>query len=197
MFTSRAEYRLLLREDNADLRLTEVGRELGLVDDARWRKFNSKRDAIIDETARLETAWISPDSVEPMAQIKALGQRLSKQSNLMALLRRPGVSYSGLMTLPGAGPGQPDPRVAEQLEIQAKYSGYIERQNKEVERQQRNEFTALPVDFNYMNVHGLSTEIKQKLTSHRPGTVGQASRISGVTPAAISLLLVHIRKSAA
>ena len=197
MFTSRAEYRLLLREDNADLRLTEVGRELGLVDDARWRKFNSKRDAITDETARLETAWISPDSVEPMAQIQALGQRLSKQSNLMALLRRPGVSYSRLMTLPGAGPGQPDPRVAEQLEIQAKYSGYIERQNKEVERQQRNEFTALPVDFNYMNVHGLSTEIKQKLTSHRPGTVGQASRISGVTPAAISLLLVHIRKSAA
>ena len=197
MFTSRAEYRLLLREDNADLRLTEVGRELGLVDDARWRKFNSQRDAITDETARLEKAWISPDSVEPMAQIKALGQRLSKQSNLMALLRRPGVSYSGLMALPGAGPGQPDPRVAEQLEIQAKYSGYIERQNKEVARQQRNESTELPVDFNYMNVHGLSTEIKQKLTSHRPGTVGQASRISGVTPAAISLLLVHIRKSAA
>ena len=197
MFTSRAEYRLLLREDNADLRLTETGRELGLVDDARWRKFNIKRDAIAAETTRLKSAWISPDSVEPAAQIKALGQRLSKQSNLMALLSRPGVSYSGLMTLPGAGPGHPDPRVAEQLEIQAKYSGYIERQNKEVARQQRNETTELPVNFNYMNVHGLSTEIKQKLTDHRPGTVGQASRISGVTPAAISLLLVHIRKSAA
>ncbi len=197
MFTSRAEYRLLLREDNADLRLTETGRELGLVDDARWRSFNIKRDAIATETARLKSVRIRPAAVEPTAQINALGQRLTKESSLMALLKRPEVSYSGLMTLPGAGPGHPDPQVAEQLEIQAKYSGYIERQNKEIARQHRNESTVLPVEFDYMNVRGLSTEIKQKLTEYRPATVGQASRLSGVTPAAISLLLVHLRKSAA
>ena len=197
MFTSRAEYRLLLREDNADLRLTETGRGLGLVDETRWRNFNNKREAIATEKARLTSARICPESVGPALQIKALGQRLSKESSLMALLRRPEVSYSGLMTLPGVGPGHPDPRVAEQLEIQAKYSGYIERQNKEIARQHRNEGTQLPVDFNYMKIHGLSTEIKQKLSDYRPGTVGQASRISGVTPAAISLLLVHLRKGAA
>ena len=197
MFTSRAEYRLLLREDNADLRLTEIGRELGLVDDLRWSDFIARRDAVAAEKDRLESGWISPESVDPVAQKAALGQLLSRESSLMALLRRPEVSYASLMRLPGIGPGLADPRVAEQLEIQAKYAGYIERQNVEIARQRRNETTALPVDFDYMNVRGLSTEIKQKLTTHKPGTVGLASRIPGVTPAAISLLLVHLKKSAA
>lgn len=197
MFTSRAEYRLLLREDNADLRLTEIGRELGAVDDFRWRHFCQKRDAIAAETGRLESTWLQPGTLDPAAEVRVLGRMLSKEANLMALLRRPEVSYSSLMSLPGAGPGKTEPKVAEQLEIQAKYSGYIERQQAEISRLHRQESTMLPVDFNYMNVRGLSSEIKHKLSQHRPTTIGQAARISGVTPAAISLLLVHLKRNAA
>ena len=197
MFTSRAEYRLLLREDNADLRLTEIGRDLGLVDDLRWRKFSEKREAIERETARLESTWLQPGQLDAEIEKNVLGQSLTKESNIMALLRRPEVSYEQLMSLPGVGPGHADIKVAEQLEIQAKYSGYIERQQTEIARQQRHEETTLPMDFDYTNVRGLSSEIKQKLTQYRPTTIGQASRISGVTPAAISLLLVHLKKSAA
>ena len=196
MFTSRAEYRLLLREDNADLRLTEVGRELGLVDDTRWRRFSEKREAIENETVRLESTWLQPGQFDTEVEKSVLGQTLTKESNIMALLRRPEVTYERLMSLPGIGPGHADIKVAEQLEIQAKYSGYIERQQNEIMRQRRHEETALPLDFDYTNVRGLSTEIEQKLTHHRPTTIGQASRISGVTPAAISLLLVHLKKTA-
>ena len=197
MFTSRAEYRLLLREDNADLRLTPTGRELGLVDDARWRRFSRKRDAIEREKARLESTWIRPDTVEASLQIEALGQELTRETSLMALLKRPEIDYDDLMKLPGAGPGEPDREVSEQLEIQARYSGYIDRQSEEIERHRRNESTRLPEEIDYMNVRGLSTEIRQKLADHRPVTVGQAARISGVTPVAISLLLVHLKKTAA
>ncbi|MDJ0956465.1 MAG: tRNA uridine-5-carboxymethylaminomethyl(34) synthesis enzyme MnmG [Arenicellales bacterium] len=197
MFTSRAEYRLLLREDNADLRLTEIGRDLGLVDDLRWRHFSEKREAIIKEVARLESTWLQPGQLDAEVEKNVLGQSLTKESNIMALLRRPEVSYGQLMSLPGIGPGSTDTKVAEQLEIQAKYSGYIERQQTEISRRRRHEETTLPVDFDYTNVHGLSSEIKQKLTQYRPTTIGQASRISGVTPAAISLLLVHLKKTAA
>ena len=197
MFTSRAEYRLLLREDNADLRLTEKGRELGVVDDIRWHHFCAKRDAIAQETDRLESTWLQPGKLQPEAEHDVLGQLLSKEANLMALLRRPEVSYTKLMTIPEIGPGHPDAKVAEQVEIQAKYSGYIERQEAEIARQLRHESTALPDDFNYMNVRGLSSEIKQKLTRYKPTTIGQAARISGVTPAAISLLLVQLKRNAA
>ena len=197
MFTSRAEYRLLLREDNADLRLTEIGRDLGLVDDSRWRKFSEKREAIIKEAARLESTWLQPGQLDAEIEKNMLGQRLTKESNIMALLRRPEVSYEQLMSLTGIGPGHADMKVAEQLEIQAKYYGYIERQQTEIARQRRHEETMLPMDFDYTNVRGLSSEIRQKLSQHRPTTIGQASRISGVTPAAISLLLVHLKKNAA
>ena len=197
MFTSRAEYRLLLREDNADLRLTAWGRELGLIDDRRWRCFCEKRAAIEAETERLESVRIQPGELEPDQETRLLGQKLTRESTLMSLLRRPEVSYRGLMALPGVGPGHADAAVAEQLEIQAKYSGYLDRQRAEISRQDRNEETALPVDMDYFEVRGLSTEIRQKLARYKPATIGQASRISGVTPAAISLLLVHLKKSAA
>ena len=197
MFTSRAEYRLLLREDNADLRLTAIGRELGVIGDSRWRYFCEKREAIEQEKARLDSIRIQPGELEPDQEARLLGQRLSRESTLMSLLRRPEVSYYGLMSLPDVGPGHVDASVAEQLEIQAKYSGYLERQQAEIARQQRNETTPLPADLNYFEVYGLSTEIREKLARHKPVTIGQASRIAGVTPAAISLLLVHLKKSAA
>ena len=197
MFTSRAEYRLLLREDNADLRLTETGRELGVVDDVRWRCFCKKREAIAKETARLESTWLQPGLLQPEAERGVLGQRLSKEASLMALLRRPEVGYTKLMSLPEIGPGHPDAKVAEQVEIQAKYSGYIERQEAEIARQRRHESMVLPADFDYENVRGLSSEIRQKLSRYKPTTIGQAGRISGVTPAAISLLLVHLKRNAA
>jgi len=197
MFTSRAEYRLLLREDNADLRLTETGRKLGLVDSARWQSFSEKRKAIEQERRRLETTRINPELLDPSLQIEVLGQALSRETTLMSLLKRPEVRYADLLRLPGAGTGQRNKAVAEQLEIQARYSGYIERQQEEIRRQRRHESTPLPSEFDYMNVSGLSTEIKQKLTDYRPATLGQAARISGVTPAAISLLLVHLKKTAA
>ncbi|MBI3344076.1 MAG: tRNA uridine-5-carboxymethylaminomethyl(34) synthesis enzyme MnmG [Gammaproteobacteria bacterium] len=194
MFTSRAEYRLLLREDNADLRLTPRGRELGVVDDARWRIFETKREAIEKEQQRLQTTWVRPESLSAGDAERVLGQAITREYNLLDLLRRPDVTYRSLMTLPGAGEALADDKAAEQVEIQAKYHGYIERQHDEIARQRRHEETALPSDFDYMNVRGLSREIQQKLNSHKPATLGQAGRISGVTPAALSLLLVHIKQ---
>jgi tRNA uridine 5-carboxymethylaminomethyl modification enzyme len=197
MFTSRAEYRLSLREDNADLRLTEQGRALGVVDDERWQRFESKREAITREQARLQSTWLRATDVPEDAARRVLGAAFTRDANLMELLRRPEVSYDSLMTLPGAGHAVAEPRVAEQLEIQAKYAGYIDRQQDEIDRHRRHEETGLPEDLDYAAVRGLSVEVRQKLERHRPATLGQASRISGVTPAAISLLLVHLKRRSA
>ncbi|MCF6255139.1 MAG: tRNA uridine-5-carboxymethylaminomethyl(34) synthesis enzyme MnmG [Gammaproteobacteria bacterium] len=194
MFTSRAEYRLLLREDNADLRLTAIGRELGLVDDGRWMAFEKKRDAVERESQRLCKMLLRPKMVDAAAAEQVLGQPLNKEAHLDELLRRPGVDYAGLMSLQGAGQAVTDPVVAEQVEIQIKYSGYIARQSDEIARHQRQEGMLLPDDLDYSRVSGLSNEVSQKLASQRPVTLGQASRISGVTPAAVSLLLVHLKK---
>ncbi|MFP4080654.1 MAG: tRNA uridine-5-carboxymethylaminomethyl(34) synthesis enzyme MnmG [Ectothiorhodospira sp.] len=194
MFTSRAEYRLLLREDNADLRLTPGGRELGLVDDARWAAFEARREAIARENRRLETTCLKPGAVDPETAGALFGGPLARDYPLVELLRRPGVGYADLVALPGAGPGVEDPGVAGQVEIQAKYAGYIQRQRDEVERSRRLEETPLPADLDYAAVSGLSHEVRQTLAQHRPHTVGQAARIPGVTPAAVSLLLVHLKK---
>jgi len=196
MFTSRAEYRLQLREDNADLRLTEAGRKLGLVDDARWDAFSRKRDAIERESGRLRATWALPGRIPVEDQVRVLGQPMEREYSLFDLLRRPNVSYDSLMTLsqPAAVPLPED--VREQVEIAAKYAGYIERQKDEVMRQLAQETTPLPADIDYAAVRGLSKEVQQKLAQHRPATVGQASRIQGVTPAAISLLLVHLKRRA-
>jgi len=194
MFTSRAEYRLSLREDNADLRLTEIGRELGLVDDLRWDAFNRKRDAIAAESERLRSTWVNPKIVAEADAIRVLGQPLEREYRLFDLLRRPPVSYATLMTLPKAGEAVSDLKVVEQVEIQAKYQGYIDRQQEEVARNQASETLRLPGNLDYNEVHGLSIEVRQKLNQYRPETLGQASRIQGVTPAAISLLLVHIKR---
>jgi len=194
MFTSRAEYRLMLREDNADLRLTEAGRKLGVVDDARWEAFARKRDAVARERERLRTTWTNPRILEEADAIRVLGKAMEREYSLSDLLRRPEVDYATLMTLPGAGVAVDDPQVAEQVETQVKYEGYIERQRDEVARREQLDALPLPADFNFRAVRGLSVEVQQKLTAHRPETVGQASRISGVTPAAISLLLVHLKR---
>ncbi|MSQ21289.1 MAG: tRNA uridine-5-carboxymethylaminomethyl(34) synthesis enzyme MnmG [Betaproteobacteria bacterium] len=194
MFTSRAEYRLMLREDNADLRLTDIGRHLGLVDDIRWDHFSRKRDAIATEIERLRTTWVNPRIVDPDLATKLFGKPLEREFPLGDLLKRPEVNYRSLMELPSAGPGVVDPIVAEQVEIEAKYRGYIVRQQDEVTRNGELESLQLPTSFDYRSVRGLSNEVQQKLNEHRPGTVGQAARISGVTPAAISLLLVHLKK---
>lgn len=194
MFTSRAEYRLLLREDNADLRLTAIARELGLVDDQRWAAFSKKREAIEAETQRLSSCWIRPGQISADDEQRVLGTTLSKEQSLLDLLRRPEVSYTALMSLPDAGEVVNDPLVAEQIEIQAKYAGYIHRQMDEIERHKRYETLNLPDNLDYTQVLGLSNEVRQKLQQYRPGTVGQASRISGITPAAVSLLLVHLKK---
>jgi tRNA uridine 5-carboxymethylaminomethyl modification enzyme len=196
MFTSRAEYRLILREDNADLRLSPVGRRLGLVDDARWAAFEAKREALERERERLRGTWVSPQTLAAEAAQAALGQAIGREYSLYELLRRPEVSYADLMRLPGAGPGVGDPRVADQVEVEAKYHGYIERQRGEVARQRRHEELELPAELDYAEVRGLSTEVRQKLSAQRPVTLGQASRIPGVTPAALSLLLVHLRRCA-
>ena len=194
MFTSRAEYRLMLREDNADLRLTEKGRELGLVGDRRWEAFSQKRDLIEKEQARLASTFIRPtDDNKPQIE-QILGQPLKTEIRMSELLKRPEVSYQQLLQLPGAGEGVTDEKVAEQLEIQARYAGYIERQQSEIEKRERNEQTRLPEDLDYSNVKGLSAEVCQKLNQQKPTTIGQASRIPGITPAAISLLLVHLKK---
>lgn len=197
MFTSRAEYRLSLREDNADLRLTEEGRALGLVDDARWDRFNRKRDAIALEVERTRATWVNPRMVSGDEAVRVLGQSIEHEYSLFELLRRPGVSHSDLMTLPGAGEGVADAEVVEQVEIQAKYQGYIERQKEEVAKSLAHESSAIPVDMDYTLVHGLSFEARQKLMQARPETLGQASRVQGVTPATISLLLVHLKRQKA
>ena len=194
MFTSRAEYRLSLREDNADARLTEMGRELGLVDDLRWGAFNRKRDAVGLETERLKATWINPRQVPEADAVRVLGQPMEREYRLFDLLRRPEVSYASLLTLPGAGEGVATPEVIEQVEIQAKYQGYIERQKDEVEKSLAHESLSLPADIDYAQVRGLSFEVRQKLAQARPQTLGQASRLQGLTPAAISLLLVHLKR---
>lgn len=196
MFTSRAEYRLMLREDNADLRLTEIGRRLGVVDDIRWRAFSAKRDAISLEQDRLEQLWVRPSTMPDDEAIRVLGQPIEREYSYAALLRRPSVSYRSLMTLPNAGGGVGDEKVAEQVEIQAKYRGYIDRQKGEVARYAQQEDLNLPIGIDYRAVRGLSKEAQQKLESQRPETLGQAARISGMTPAAISLLLVHLKRGA-
>jgi tRNA uridine 5-carboxymethylaminomethyl modification enzyme len=197
MFTSRAEYRLLLREDNADLRLSEIGRELGLVDDRRWAVFCAKREAIEREQQRLHDLWVRPADL-PEADSETLpGVELSREVRAEQLLARPEVGYRELMRLARLGPGVDDPQVIEQLEVQAKYAGYIERQQDEIERQRAHEAVVLPPDFDYEKVRGLSAEVREKFQRHRPQTLGQAGRIPGVTPAAISLLLIHLKKRSA
>ncbi|AMU05424.1 tRNA uridine(34) 5-carboxymethylaminomethyl synthesis enzyme MnmG [Burkholderia cenocepacia] len=203
MFTSRAEYRLSLREDNADMRLTEIGRELGLVDDARWDAFSRKRDAVSRETERLKSTWVTPKTLPAEEATALLGKAIDHEYSLAELLRRPGVSYDGVCGLKGGecGPAEPltdDPvlleQIKEQVEIGIKYQGYIERQASEIERNDANENTRLPDGIDYREVRGLSFEVSQKLNEFRPETIGQASRISGVTPAAISLLIVHLKR---
>ena len=198
MFTSRAEYRLQLREDNADLRLTEIGRRLGVVNDVRWAAFDAKRAAIIREQERLKTVWLSPKTQANASfeedVLRVLGKPLEHEYSLHELLRRPEVSYADLMTLSRSEGVVADALVAEQVEIQAKYQGYIERQKVEVARHLHHEETGLPQDLDYCSVRGLSSEVQQKLNQHKPETVGQAARISGMTPAAVSLLLVHVKR---
>jgi tRNA uridine 5-carboxymethylaminomethyl modification enzyme len=194
MFTSRAEYRLSLREDNADLRLTEAGRRLGLVDDTRWEAFSRKREAIECEQARLRAVWLRPNTAAAAAAEPVLGKPLERDTTLHDLLRRPEVRYASLMRLPDAGVAVDDEQVVEQIEIQAKYQGYIERQQGEAERLRANDALPLPPDLDYRQVRGLSIEVQQRLAQQRPETIGQASRMQGVTPAAISLLLVHLKR---
>ena len=194
MFTSRAEFRLQLREDNADARLTKIGRKLGIVDDVRWETFNLKRDAVEKETARLKATWAQPAKLPELDAIRVLGQVIERDYSMFDLLRRPNVSYAALMTLPMAADPGVDANVAEQVEIAAKYQGYIDRQQVEVAYSRAHESTRLPVDIDYAQVHGLSREVQLKLNQHKPETVGQASRIQGITPAAISLLLVHVKR---
>ena len=192
MFTSRAEYRLVLREDNADLRLTEIGRELGVVDDARWAAFSAQKDAIEQEAARLKTTWIQPGTPEA-AQVEAMGETAPvREYSLNDLLKRPGLTYAQVASLKGEPVA--DEQVAEQVEIQAKYDGYIARQLEEIEQLRRYENTKLPTDLDYDAIGGLSNEVKQKLRTLQPETLGVASRISGITPAAISQILVHLKK---
>ncbi len=194
MFTSRAEHRLMLREDNADLRLTPVGRKLGVVDDTRWQAFEQRRQTVEAEKARLEGLLVRPENLDAALAEEVLGGPLSRESRAIELLRRPEVDYAGLIRLIGGGVDAP--AVAEQVEVQTKYAGYIERQQKEIERSRRHEDKPLPADLDYAVVQGLSNEVRQKFAEARPETIGQASRIPGVTPAAISLLLVHLKKSA-
>jgi tRNA uridine 5-carboxymethylaminomethyl modification enzyme len=200
MFTSRAEYRLSLREDNADLRLTEIGRQLGCVGDAQWAQFEKKREAVALEMERLRSTWVNPRILSDAEAERVVGKAIEREYALADLLRRPNVTYDELMTLKGidgqdlGGPGVPDETVKEQVEIQVKYAGYIDRQAREVERHEHSENLKLPADLDYLDVQALSMEVRQKLNQHRPETFGQASRIAGVTPAALSLLLVHLKK---
>jgi tRNA uridine 5-carboxymethylaminomethyl modification enzyme len=203
MFTSRAEYRLSLREDNADERLTETGRELGLVDDTRWDAFNRKRDAVARELERLKTIWVNPRILGDDESARVFGKPIEREYTLLDLLKRPEVSYDQLLTLrapDGAALGGPpadgadDPQAAGQVEIRVKYAGYIARQQDEVARHESAETTRIPADLDYAQVRGLSHEVRQKLARQRPETIGQASRISGITPAAISLLIVHVKR---
>ncbi len=218
MFTSRAEFRLMLREDNADMRLTEKGRELGLVDDARWDAFNRKRDIVSRETQRLRSLWINPNNLPASEAERVLGKAIEREYNLADLLRRPDVNYAGLMSLDGGKYANPEiptgdfdvsretttgeelpadlvKSVIEQIEITAKYAGYIDLQKVEVERAAHYENLKLPADLDYLQVSALSFEARQTLSKHRPETLGLASRIQGITPATISLLLVHLKKN--
>ena len=194
MFTSRAEYRLLLREDNADSRLTAMGREIGLVDDARWAKYNDKMEAVETELQRLRGQWIHPDHAATPQLNTMLKNPVSREHSLEELIRRPEMTYSQLMKIESVGPGIDDPIAAEQVEIQIKYAGYIARQMDEIAKTQRHENTLLPIDMDFSKISGLSNEVVAKLTEARPETIGKASRISGITPAAISLLLVYLKK---
>lgn len=200
MFTSRAEYRLSLREDNADQRLTEIGRRLGCVGDEQWHAYQRKLESVEKEMQRLKSTWVNPRTVAAAEAERVLNKNMEREYNLLDLLRRPNVDYETLMTLKGidgqdvAGPGVDDDIIRLQIEIQAKYSGYIERQAKEVDRNEHNENQKLPLDFDYMEVGALSIEVRQKLNKYKPETLGQASRINGITPAALSLLLVHLKK---
>ncbi len=194
MFTSRAEYRLLLREDNADMRLTPLGREVGLVDDARWAAFNEKLDLIEQEKQRLKAHYVHPEHSATPALNPLLKNPVSKEHTFEELIRRPEMTYKKLMEIEGIGPGLEHVQAAEQVEIQIKYAGYIERQKEEIAKTQRHEETLLPPTFDYSQISGLSNEVVAKLTESRPETIGKASRISGITPAAISLLLVYLKK---
>ena len=195
MFTSRAEYRLSLREDNADLRLTETGRRLGLVDEQRWAFFARKRDALTAELTRLDKLVVNPRRLDKAAIGRVISQRLDREYPVLQLLRRPEVSYRDLMTLDGIGPGLENGQAAEQVEIQTKYQGYIDRQRDECARLEQVETVSIPADLDYSQVRGLSAEVCQKLAQYRPETLGQAGRISGITPAAISLLMVHLKRN--
>lgn len=195
MFTSRAEYRLLLREDNADLRLTEQGRAMGLVDDARWARFEIKREAIERETARLATSWVHPGTPQAEALADKLKNPIAREYSLAELLKRPELEYADLAGL--MGEPCPDPQAAEQVEIQAKYAGYIDRQKEDIARLRRNENTPLPSNLDYNAVDGLSNEVRQKLSAVRPDTLARAGRIPGVTAAAIALLLIYLKKRGA
>lgn len=196
MFTSRAEYRLQLREDNADMRLTEIGRKLGLVDDVRWEAFSRKKEAVEREQDRLKKTFVQPANVPTDKMVEMFGKPLEHEYSLFELLRRPEVSYEAVLTLGELGLGEVAPAVREQVEIAAKYQGYIDRQTDEVERSRGQENTKLPADLDYREIHGLPIEAQQKLNAQKPETIGQASRISGITPAAISLLLVYLKRKA-
>ncbi|WP_421567832.1 tRNA uridine-5-carboxymethylaminomethyl(34) synthesis enzyme MnmG [Stenotrophomonas sp. PD6] len=195
MFTSRAEYRLQLREDNADVRLTGIGRELGLVDERRWAAFQAKQEAVALESARLRALWATPGNALGREVEATLGVAVSRETNVLDLIKRPELDYAKLMQVPSLGPGVDDAKVAEQVEIGVKYAGYLDRQREEIERQQRHENTAIDAAFDYAGVRGLSAEVQQKLERVRPQTIGQAQRIPGMTPAAISLLLVHLERA--
>ena len=204
MFTSRAEYRLQLREDNADLRLTEVAHQMGLVGQAQWRAFQTKQEAVSRETQRLKSLWVNPKNLSVEAAERVLGQKIEREYTLADLLRRPGVDYAALISMDPARLEDPTiqsmsevlrHQVIEQLEINAKYSGYIERQKDEVLRAEHFENMLLPQDMDFMQIGALSIEVRQKLQQFKPQTLGQASRISGITPAAISLLLIHLKRS--
>lgn len=197
MFTSRAEHRLLLREDNADLRLTEIAYKMGLVDEAQWVQFERHKEMVELERQRLQSTVLQPSALDDSQMDSVFGEKLSREFSLEALLKRPEVTYPDLIALPTAGPGVESERAAAQVEVQIKYSGYIDRQHQEVARSLAQEGKALPDTLDYDNVHGLSNEVRQKLMAQRPDTLGQASRIPGVTPAAISLLLVHLKKKSA
>ncbi len=194
MFTSRAEYRLQLREDNADLRLTETGRRIGLVNDQRWAAFERKREAIAREAERLRSTWVNPRVLADAEAIRVLGQPIDREYSLADLLKRPGLKYADVIGLAGTGEPAADPQVVQLVETQIKYAGYIDRQQQEISRQAAGEQRQLPPDLDYRSVRGLSNEVQQRLNQHRPETLGQASRIQGITPAAISLLLVHLRR---
>ncbi len=194
MFTSRAEYRLLLREDNADIRLTEKGRELGLVDDPRWQRFNEKMENIEQERQRLRSVWLQKDHTAAPQVNELLKTPLSRENNLEDLVRRPEVKYDDLMSIEGLGPKLADKQAAEQVEIQIKYAGYIDRQLDDIAKKKRHENTLIPMEFDFSQISGLSNEVVAKLSDARPETIGKASRISGITPAAISLLLVYLKK---